>query len=266
MEEDSDKRRIKSLEHSLDIIRFIQDNGGASLAELDSNIPLSKGSIHTHLDTLRRRGFVTQHDRTYWLGLQFISLGENVKNGLALYQEGYRHVDDLADRTKEQTDLFIEVNGMGCLIYGAQGENASLSEDYQRNHQGRPISLHCLAAGKSILSQMSDERIRSIIDQHGLPSLTPNTVTDPDELIAEIREVRDQGFAINDEEDILGMRAVGAPIHDEIDGIHAGISTTVPKSRLQDEEFTERYPELLMQSANLIEINLEARKPSLSSV
>jgi DNA-binding IclR family transcriptional regulator len=99
--------------------------------------------------------------------------------------------------------------------------------------------------------------VRDIVDEQGLVRQTENTLTDTDELFAELETIRERGYAVNDEEEIRGMRSVGVPIRG-IDGDVCGaVSVTGPAARLTGERFESELPDLVMQTANLIEVNLE---------
>jgi DNA-binding IclR family transcriptional regulator len=78
---------------------------------------------------------------------------------------------------------------------------------------GRRVQPHCTGVGKALLSQLPDQRVREILARTGMSAHTPNTFTDPDALLAELEQIRKQGYALDDEEQELGVRCVAVPLH-----------------------------------------------------
>jgi len=99
--------------------------------------------------------------------------------------------------------------------------------------------------------------------EHGLPAQTENTITDHERLFEDLEGMRERGYAYNDdEEEIEGFRAVGAPIRD-IDGrVRGSLSISGPASIMRDERFREELPERVSQSANVIEVNIDMNSQS----
>jgi DNA-binding IclR family transcriptional regulator len=118
------------------------------------------------------------------------------------------------------------------------------------------VHLHCTALGKAILAYLPEERVREIIDTHGLPERTDATITDEEELFDELEGIRDRGYARDMEERVAGLLCVAAPIRN-LDGDPLGaISVSGPTSRMKGERFDEEVPEELTSTANVIELNL----------
>nr|WP_235010822.1 IclR family transcriptional regulator C-terminal domain-containing protein [Halobellus limi] len=106
------------------------------------------------------------------------------------------------------------------------------------------------------MANRSREEVEAIIDKHGLEQVTENTITDRDELFDELGTIRERGYALDDEQRVEGVRCVGAPILDESDRAVAAISVTMPKNRLTGEQFEEELPEIILESTNVIQVNL----------
>jgi len=80
---------------------------------------------------------------------------------------------------------------------------------------------------------------------------------DADKLVDELADIRQRGFAFNDEEQIQGIRAVGAPIYDDKGTVLAAVSVSVPRGRMGFERFEEEIPDQVQSTANIIEVNLQ---------
>jgi DNA-binding IclR family transcriptional regulator len=256
MTEDDSPRTMKTVETSWDVIHALEKFDGAGVTELSDYLDVPKGTIYTHLATLRERKYVVKENNEYHLSLHFLSLGEYVKNDDILYNAGKPEVDRLAEETQEYVHLVTEEHGELIYLHEARGENA-VGKDYFSRKFEKPGHLHSSSYGKAILAYLPDDRVEAIIDESGLPKRTENTITTKDALFEELAEIRDRGYALNDEEEILGTRAVGAPILDRNDVVLGAISVTKPTSRMQDEEFRETVPNVVTSTANVIEVNVQ---------
>jgi DNA-binding IclR family transcriptional regulator len=250
-------RRVKSVDNAADIVESLRALRGATVSELAERTGLSPGSVHTHLATLRDRGLVRKDDRTYDLGHQFLVLGEYVRNHAPLYRHGREVADGLADDTGEAVHLVVEDDGMEVILYESFGQDAVGTEFYIRNREFVDRHLHYSAAGKAILAHLPRDRVAEIVDRHGLVERTGQTIGDVETLFADLERVRDRGFAVNDEEGVQGLRAVGAPVLDTGNRPIGAISLSAPTSRLGDDPSTGSTPERVMEAANVIEVNVQ---------
>ena len=249
-------RRIQSVENACEIIEAVQESHSATLQELSERIELSQGTLHTYLATLTDCGFLTKDNDTYQLGFRFVTMGEHVRNETELYTAGQEEVDKLADRSGEYVHLVVENDGREVAIYERRGEHA-VGMDYHLQLREAPQHLHDSASGKAILSCLPDERVEKIIDREGLSRQTQHTITDRETLRDELETIQERGYATNDEEEIRGLRAIGAPILDNDGTVVGAVSVTAPTSRLKGARFDTEIPEMVMEAANLIEVNLE---------
>jgi DNA-binding IclR family transcriptional regulator len=248
-------RTLKTVERTTRIIKALETLDGAGVTELADHLGMSKSSVYHYLTTLRQEEFVVKNGDQYELGLQLLLSGEYVRNRNLLYRYGREEIEDLAESTGEYANLFTEEHGKGINLYKVRGSNA-VGSGYQTEKLQHPDQLHCTATGKAILAFLpADERER-ILDRHGLPERTANTITDRDELLDELATVRDRGYAYNDEEEVEGLRAVGAPVIDRDDTVLGSLSVAGPTSRLKGEAFDEELPEEVQRAANVIEVNI----------
>ncbi|WP_411963707.1 IclR family transcriptional regulator [Haloferax sp. YSMS24] len=249
-------RRIKSVQTASRIVSVVQRLSNPTLGDICAELDASKGTIHTYLATLEEEGFLMRDGQSYRLGLRFVTLSESVRNETQLYRAGKEEVDALAARTHEYAHLTLVQRGREVTIYESRGDDA-VATDYHLRMRETPQHLHYSASGKALLSQFDDEQVRSILDSEGLAEQTANTITDRDELFATLEQIRERGYAVNDEEEIRGMRSVGAPIRGVDGGVCGAVSVTAPTSRLTGDRFKTEVPKLVVETANLIELNLE---------
>jgi len=106
------------------------------------------------------------------------------------------------------------------------------------SHIGIRNPMHCTALGKAILAYYPQDQVEVII-REGLPARTPFTLTSPESLRAELERIRGEGFAIDDQENELGVRCTGAPIFDYTGKVVGAISVSGPASRITRERSLE---------------------------
>lgn len=250
-------RRIKAVDRTIDILELLRAHDGSTVSELAEAVDLSPGTVHTYLATLADRGYVRQRGDEYHVGLFVLPLGEYARTGSDVYDAAKPVLDDLAEATGEATHLVVESHGREIPLYERFGPEA-VGERLYEEIKGYPRrNLHCSAAGKAILAHATPERRERMLDGYEFAERTPQTTTDETALREELDAIRERGFARNDEEQILGLRAVGAPIQ------HGGrvrdaVSLSAPTSRLRNDTFASAVPEQVVQAANVVEINLRS--------
>ncbi|WP_455428543.1 IclR family transcriptional regulator [Halarchaeum acidiphilum] len=138
-------------------------------------------------------------------------------------------------------------------MYTQTGENAVQTDAVI----GKRGYLHSSASGKAILAALPDERVKEILDEHGMPASTEHTTIDVDTLFTELEEILDTGVAFNEEESTMGLHAVATAICDA-DGRPVGaLSISGPAHRLKGKPFRQELPNLVLASANELELKLE---------
>lgn len=248
---DTDVQTIKTTETTFKIIGSLQDHQGAKLSDIAHELEISKSTVRNHLMTLRKHGYVVVDDNgIYRLSLEFFDLGERVRNEVSLYKSAIPVINNLAQKTNEKAQVMVEQGGVGYYIYREKGRQGVNTRD------GRRAELHCTSAGKAILAFMDRETAEHIIDKHGLPARTDQTITDRDQFIETLDDIREQGFAFNNEERLNGLRAVGAPVlHDNT--LLGAISISGPTTRVRGERYREELPKLVKQSADVANIRTQ---------
>lgn len=249
----ANNRGITSIETTLDVIETLASLGEAGVSELADELGLANSTVHDHLVTLERRGYVVKHERRYRAGTKFLGVGTQIRRHLEVFNVAKPELKRLADETGEHVNLMIEEDGIGVLLYTVMGENAVQVVA----HDGSRTLLHITAPGKVILAHLPDERVEEILDRYGLPAETKNTITDEGRLMEELDQIRERGYGIDREESLEGMWGVAVPIiRRDNDEIRGAISVYGPRSRTDAGEFEEDLPQLLLKAANVIEVNL----------
>lgn len=254
-------RTLSTVATTARVIEALKSLRGATATELMEELDLSRAAVYNHVTTLRENNYVVKDGTTFRLSPLFITLGEFVRSEDTLYQFGRSEVDRLVAETGEYAQLVTELHGKGVIIYKKQGENAVGSEYLSAVQQNR-FHLHYTAAGKAILAHLSEERVEEIINRHGLPKRTESTITSRAELHDALEEIRDRGYAYNDGEEVEGLRVVGSPIIAPEGDVIGALSLSGPVSRMRDDRYHEKLPELVMRRSNIIEVNVNMSRKS----
>jgi DNA-binding IclR family transcriptional regulator len=245
-------RPLKTLDTALGLVDAVEANEGATIPELASELDLARSTIHGYVTTLERARYLVREGDEYHLGMAFLEKGGHVRLRNPSFRTVFPVVETLAEETGERAQFIVEEHGRGTYVHSATGDNAVQTDA----RIGKPVNLHASSAGKAILARLPADRVDQIVDRHGLPEFTDNTITEHDALDAELAEIRDRGYAVSDEESITGLRAVGAAVvvRDEVVG---GISISGPAHRLKNDRFHERLPDLLLGATNELQLRLE---------
>jgi DNA-binding IclR family transcriptional regulator len=243
---------VQAVDRAFEILEVIRNEDGVGVTELATALNVSKSTVHNHLQTMANRGYVIKEDGEYGLGLRLLSFPHTLQERNPIYQAAKPEVDELVERTDERCQVLVEENGHGIYIYQATGARSITTESYV----GTRVELHSSAIGKALLAFQPDEIIDRVIERDGLPKRTEHTVTSPEAFKQELAEVRESGVAFDDEEGILGMRCVAAPIKNA-EGVSVGaVSVSGPGTRVQGERFEEELPEEIRQTAQAISLKV----------
>jgi DNA-binding IclR family transcriptional regulator len=243
---------VGALVTTFDVLEALKALDGAGVTELSNHLEIPKSTVHSHLNTLEEHGYVTNSGDEYRLGLKLLNLGGYAREQRELYQTAKPEIEELGERTGEWANLLVEEHGRGIYLHVTKGDRAVELDVYP----GKQVYLHSTALGKAILSHMSDEEVRRVIDLHGLPGVSDQTVTDETALFERLDEVRDRGYAYDREERLQGLRCVAAPVIFDNDHVVGAVSVSGPTGRLKGEWFEEELPEVVTNIANVIGINL----------
>ena len=243
---------VRTIDRALRIVQGLQEMDGGTVTEVADYVDLPKSTVHNHLQTLYSNEYLTREGDVYSLSLRFLELGGYTRDRMDVFQVAESEIKTLAEQTGELVNLLVEEHGLGVYLYREHGEDAVELDAYA----GKRQYLHSTAFGKAMLAYMSEQRVEDILDRHGLPARTDQTITDREELFEDLKAIRDRGYAYDDEESLQGLRCVAAPIHAPNDSVIGAVSVSGPISRLSESRFTDELPELLQNRTNIIEINV----------
>lgn len=246
------KSSVKSLETTLRIIQFLQSHEGENLETIANHLDVGKSTVHRHLATLRRHGYVLVEEGEYRLSLKFLTHGGEARDRIPNNGIINRKVKQISEETGERVQFIVEEDGERVIMFMHTGEKAVNTNATI----GKRGPLHVSAAGKAILAYLPGERREEIISSTSFEKLTDNSLEDRETLRAELEEINKKGYASNKEESTDGLHAVGAPVRFGDDRVLGAISISGPANRFSGDYFYKELPKLLLGTVNELELNL----------
>lgn len=246
-------RTLKTTRTTFEIIETLQELGETQISELAERLEMNVSTAHHHILTLKEMGYVIQENGFYRLSWEFLTLAGRMRAGREYYKKIMATTNELAYETGERVQFILEENGEGVWIATSLGPDAILTDV----RMGLREPLHTIAAGKAILAHMPESRVRDIVDTHGLTERTDNTITTTEGLFEELEEIRERGFAINDQERIELEMGIGVPLKISHSGQLLGaMSISAHSQRWNTDDLVEQHAELLLEAKTELELNI----------
>ncbi|BBY30360.1 IclR family transcriptional regulator [Mycolicibacterium sediminis] len=229
---------VQSVERAFELMELIGRAGGeCSLTELSAESPLPPPTIHRLLRTLVGVGYVRQlPNRRYALGPRLIRLGVVANRQLGAVAGPV--LQSLVDLLSETASLAVLDGDM--VIYTGQVPSARLMRT--SDEVGKRVGLHTSGVGKAVLAELDDARILKLVTQSGLPAPTTNSATTLSAVFANVERVRNDGYAIDDEELEIGVRCVAMAVPGAPTPMAIGISG--PTTRVSKDMIARAIPAL----------------------
>lgn len=225
--------QVQSLARALSILNTLSENaGGMTLTDLAQTNSLAPSTAHRLLTTLQQERFVRFEPAggVWQVGVQSFIVGAGFLRARDLVATARPFMHRLMEEHGETVNLAVEDRGQS--VYLSQVECQEMMRAFAR--PGARVPMHSSGVGKALLAAMSASKVEKIIDRHGLDRKTDKTLVSMPTLMANLAEIRQRGFAIDDEEQSVGLRCVAAVIRDEYGDPCGAISMSGPMARLVD--------------------------------
>lgn len=209
---------------------FTRARGQLSISEIMDETSLPRTTVHRIVASLRDIGLLDQDGRrqTYRLGLKMFYFGNVVIANLDLNRHAHQHILELHQLTGEVVHLHIFDGSQMVCIEREEMDETRLTT--LTTMEAAPT--YCTAVGKAFLAFQDSDLIARIAVEEGLKARTAHTLATLETLQADLAQIRDRGFSIDDEENQLGIRCVGAPIRDSRGRVFASISVSGTSARM----------------------------------
>ena len=231
-----------------------------SIRELASKLDLPKPTVHRMLTTFCRFGYVSQDEvsKEYRLGFRLVELGRAVLDRIDVRKEAEPCLHRLATRVQETVHLAILDEHE--IVYLEKVERMDDPKGLRMaSRVGMRIFAHSCAVGKVLLAFLPDKRKTEILSAKGLPRLTENTIGDVEQMLEHLTMVEQQKYAVDDEENEVGIRCVAAPVHNDRGEVIAGISISGPTVRMPLERIHHELKKEVINTAKEVSSKLGYR-------
>ena len=232
------------MHRALDLLDAV---GGRSqpmaLAEIADLAGLPLPTAHRLVATLVERGYLRrQSDRRYTLGFRLVPLGAAA--GALAGSDAQDVLAGLVDALGESANLALLVGDRAEYVAQAPARYSMR----MFTEVGRRVELHCTGVGKALLAGLEPDRVAGLLAGAGMPRHTPHTLTTHDALAAELERVRARGYALDEQEQEVGVRCVAVAVG----GTGLAVSVSGPTTRM-DEAAVARAVPLLRDAATALE-------------
>lgn len=249
-------RSVVALRRGLAILdAFSAGQDGLGVNEIARMVDLHKSTVSRLCSTLEQAGYLARDHVTdkYRLGARIRQLTGASSRDIELRTAARDALYQLVDTSGETVTMVVR-DGLDVTTIEVV-EGPSLVRMQARI--GARTQVHASAGAKAVLAWLPEEELVRIIDAWPRARLTPNTVTDKDELVRHLTMLRERGYSIDNEEMEIGLRCVGAPVRDQSGEVIAAIAISAPRFRLHDEDF-DRFGLMVRQAADAISTRLGA--------
>ena len=226
-------KTIYSVERVLGLMEILSEHpDGAGIAQIANASGLPPSTVHRMLRVLCAAGYTRQDcesDR-YMLTPRLFEIGGRVVDRLDLRSVGGAYLRQLRADTSETAHL--------CILDGLSALCIDSAVSANRNRIDSPVGhrdpLHSTAVGTAFLGFAKPEEAAEMISRLDLPRYTPNTICTPGELKQDLQVVRDRGYALDWDENELGVRCIGAPVLDHTGEVVAALGISGPSVRIPE--------------------------------
>ncbi len=235
---------IQSLDRGIQILLILAQKNSRGITELAEELGVDKSTVSRLIETLRNRDMVRIDPDTkkYRLGFRILHLGEALKDNLNVIAIARPMLLSLSAQINESVHFCAYNNN--CVYVMDQvrsSKNYALSATV-----GMIEPLHCSSVGKCILAFRRPETILALLDDYTFTAYTEHTITDKEELLKNLEQIRTLGFALDDEEIALGVRCIAVPVYDYRNSVRYSIGVSGPKTNLNSatiESYVKRMTE-----------------------
>ena len=214
---------VPALSKAFSILEILaRSRAGLSLPEITKRSGLPKSSVHCILLTLQRQEYLYRNENTgrYMFGMRLFSLANMALSGLKLREQGTPLLFSLMQRTGLTSHMAILEQNEAVLIAKVESPGARPLATWI----GKRMEVHCTGLGKALIAHLREEHLSELLKERTLPRHNENTIVSLKRLREDLAQTVKRGYAIDDEEDEIGLRCVGVPVFDHTGTVIAAIS------------------------------------------
>jgi DNA-binding IclR family transcriptional regulator len=246
----NDSKQVKSILKVAAIIDLLTGSEEPlSLGTIAKELGIAKSTLHGLISTLVDVGYVAQDGETgrYLLGFRLFEIGSSVSRKWNERKIAYPYMQLLAEQTGETVHLAALDDGEVLYINKQESSNSiRIVTD-----TGVKLPAYCTGVGKVLLAGLNPVAFKKYAKGRDFVQYTANTITELDVLKAELNNIRSQGYAIDEQEYLEGLRCIAAPIFNHKGEVTSALSVAGPLLRMKGETFEEKKRHILDAARNV---------------
>jgi IclR family pca regulon transcriptional regulator len=253
---------VQSLERGLAVIRaFDAEHAELTLSDVARITGMARASVRRFLHTLVELGYVRSDGRRFSLRPKILELGYAYLSSLSLPEVAMPHLEQLVEKVHESSSVSV-LDGEE-VVYVARVPTKRIMRI--AISVGTRFPAYATSMGRVLLAGQSDDWLDDYLAAADLHAITPHTISDAPRLRAELAHIREQGWALVDQELEEGLRSIAAPIRDPEGRVIAALNLSTHASRTGRDDMCEEFLPPLLATAKLIGEDLSssvaARRP-----
>ncbi|MDG1118450.1 MAG: IclR family transcriptional regulator [Flavimaricola sp.] len=244
-----DGGRLSSVTTAIHLLKtFSAEDEDVGISELAKRLGVAKSTVHRLASALLDEGLLQQNPETgrYCLGIELFTLGSLVRARLDVTTESRQILNELREKTGENVRLAVLERQSVVLLHDLESPQTLRL----RSATGQLRPAYCTAEGMSLLSGLREPELKKFLAQPRV-ARTPATVLDEEELRNQIRKVKRQGYATEDETCDAGTRCIAAPIYNGEGRIIAAVGVAGPRVRIRRSQFN-KLSQTVLEAATAI--------------
>lgn len=255
---------VPAVERTLTLLEILaRSKRGLALSDIARNLRLPKSSTHCLLLTLERRGYLHRHEHTrrYLFGLKLFSLANMALAGIELREQAAPFLKALMEATGLTVHMAILERDEVVLVDKVEPPGLFKLATWI----GKRMDAHCTGVGKALIAYLREADLDHLIKEHRLPRHNENTVASTRKLKEEVTRIRKLGYSVDNEEDEIGLRCIGAPVFDSVGQVVAAISIAGTTSQITEQNLSA-LAEKAKQAASAISQQIGFVPPATESL
>ena len=244
---------VQSLDRGMQILSILEQKGSAGVTEIAAELGVNKSTASRLLDTLKKHDMVQVDPATkkYRLGFRILYLGEGIKRNINVIATARPFLSQLCDELNESVHLCAFNNGTVYVVDQVRSKSVyNLSANV-----GMAEPLHSSSVGKCILAFKPPAMVEQLLKDYQFTAYTPRTITNLNDLMKHLAVIREQGYAIDNEELTPGVRCIAAPIYNYRGNVTYSLGVSGPTSHIKPSTL-DRYVSALLSASNQISVSL----------
>jgi IclR family pca regulon transcriptional regulator len=249
----TDPSFMTSLARGLAVVRAFSDSRKPqTIANISQKTGIPRAAVRRCLHTLRELGYVDAELNNFSLRPKVLTLGYSYLSSTPLTVSAQPYLNNISRTLNESSSLAVLDDGE--VLYVARAATSRVMS--VALNTGSRLPAYCTSLGRVMLAQLPPDELDAYLARTKLQAMTENTVVNPKRLRTILAEVRQAGYAINDEELELGLRSIAVPVRGASGAVLAALNVGAQAARVSVEQLQQEFLPVLLRGAQDLSILL----------